>query len=80
MRKIILTPHNVPVAWTTEDLEAIQTAIKSGVTRVQRSDGSSVDYRSIEELIAIEKMIKKELGIETISRKPKFFNPEIKKG
>lgn len=49
------------MAWTTTDLAAIEKAIVNGTTTV-RYDTKSVTYRSIDELIRIRDLIKKELG------------------
>lgn len=50
-----------PTSWTQADLDAIETAIKSGVSRVKYSD-REVQYRSIDELRAIRDQIRRSLG------------------
>lgn len=50
------------MAWTTTDLDAIEKAIVNGTTIVKYAD-KSVTYRSIDELIRIRDLIKKELGM-----------------
>lgn len=52
------------MAWTLTDLEAIETAIKSGTTMV-KYDTKTVTYRSLDELIRIRELMRKELGLVT---------------
>lgn len=49
------------MTWTTDDLTAIETAIKSGTLRVKYAD-REVMYRSLDELVRIRDMIKDDLG------------------
>lgn len=48
--------------WTTDDLTAINTAIKTGTLRVRYSD-REVMYRSLDELMRIRDMIRADLGL-----------------
>lgn len=50
--------------WSQSDLDAIELAIKSGTTMV-KYDTKTVTYRSLDELIRIRELIKKELGQTT---------------
>ena len=52
------------MAWSQSDLDAIEAAIKSGTTMV-KYDTKTVTYRSLDELIRIRELIKKELGQTT---------------
>lgn len=49
------------MTWTTDDLTAIETAIKSGTLRVKYAD-REVQYRSLGELVRIRDMIRDDLG------------------
>ena len=48
--------------WTSADLTAINTAIKSGTTRVKYAD-RDVTYRSVDELMRIRDLIRADLGL-----------------
>lgn len=53
------------MAWTQDDLDAIDKAIKTGATKVSYSgDGGSrsVEYRSLDEMIKIRNIMRVELG------------------
>lgn len=52
------------MAWTQTDLDKIEAAIKDGVLSVKYSD-KTVQYRSLDEMLKIRDLIKKELGIST---------------
>ncbi len=39
------------MAWTQTDLDALETAIKAGVRSVTYSDGRSVTYHSLSEML-----------------------------
>lgn len=45
------------MAFNQSDLEAIQTAIGSGVLRVRYADGREVTYQSLDDLLKAEKRI-----------------------
>jgi len=45
------------MAFAQTDLEAIQTAIGSGVLRVRYADGREVTYQSLDDLLKAEKRI-----------------------
>jgi predicted Co/Zn/Cd cation transporter (cation efflux family) len=48
-------------SWVQSDLDAINAAIKSGVTKVKYQD-KEVTYRSVEEMLIIRDLIRKDLG------------------
>jgi len=50
------------MGWTQADLDAIDTAIKAGVRVVEFQD-RRVEYRRLDDLLAVKDMIEKELGI-----------------
>lgn len=50
------------MAWTQTDLDAIEAAIVNGTTVVKYAD-KSVTYRSIDELIRVRDLIRKDLGL-----------------
>jgi len=50
------------MAFQLEDLENLEAAIAQGVTRVKYTD-KEVEYRSINEMVQIRNMMRKELGI-----------------
>lgn len=50
------------MSWTTSDLEAIDSAIKSGRLRVRYGD-RDVTYRSLDEMLRIRDLINHELGL-----------------
>lgn len=50
------------MAWTQTDLDALEVAIKSGTLRV-KYETKEVTYRSLDELLKIRDLIKKELGL-----------------
>ena len=50
------------MAWTSTDLEAIETAIASGTSRVKFSDGREVEYRSVPDLLKARDAIKQAIA------------------
>lgn len=52
------------MAWSADDLAALEGAIKSGATRVKYSD-REVEYRSLSEMLKLRDMMRKELGEQT---------------
>ena len=50
------------MSYTTEDLAAIETAIKSGTLRVKYAD-REVEYRSLDDLFRIRTAIRSDLGL-----------------
>ena len=51
-------------SWTQTDLDALEGAIKSGITHVQFAD-RSVTYRSLDDMLKLRDIIQKELGLTT---------------
>lgn len=68
------------MAYTAQDLEIIQAAIKEGALKVKYAD-KEVTYRSLEEMLKIRDLIRNDLGI-TSPRVRTFaeFNPGFFKG
>jgi hypothetical protein len=56
------------MAFTQEQLDAIEIAIVSGTTEVSYSD-KKVVYRSLRELMALRDLIRKELGLVGASKR-----------
>lgn len=52
------------MAWTQDDLTALEAAIATGALRVGYADGKSVTYRSLEEMAAIRSVMRRTLGLE----------------
>lgn len=50
------------MAWTTQQLTAIEEALAAGTTRVKYGD-KEVEYRSLNELLRLRDMIRRELGL-----------------
>lgn len=55
------------MAWTSSDLDKINTAIASGLRVVKYSDGSEATYRSLTEMRSVRTEIKREIG-PTVTR------------
>lgn len=64
------------MAYTTEDLAALQRAIARGA-RVLEMGGEKVEFRSLREMERIEAKIKEELGQSSTRR---VFNPSTDSG
>jgi hypothetical protein len=60
------------MAFSQTDLDTIDDAIKSAELSVRFSDGSSVTYRSVDELIKVRDMIKSDLAASTNKAYPRF--------
>lgn len=63
--------------YTLEELEALEKAIALGATEVYSGDKRIV-YRSIDEMIRIRNIMKRELGL--ITGKDKKISPSYNKG
>jgi hypothetical protein len=46
------------MAWTQTDIDALETAIKAGVRTVSYSDGRSVTYYSLDEMLRLRDAMK----------------------
>lgn len=68
------------MSYTEADLERVDTAISSGVSEVEYSDGRRVRYRSIAELRAIRRTIADDLAAQAGTRTPSFVNPTFDRG
>lgn len=55
------------MAWTTQDLEALNGAIKTGARKVKYAD-KEVEYRDLDEMLRIRKAIMDELGLNSPGR------------
>lgn len=49
--------------YTEADLATVQAAISSGVRRVTYADGRAVEYHSLDQLLAAEKVIQSQLAM-----------------
>jgi len=52
------------MAWTQEDLDALEKAIKSGAVEVEYSD-KKIRYRSLKDMMALRSIIMQGLGLTT---------------
>lgn len=50
------------MAWTQDDLDALNEAIATGALRVRMQD-RDIQYRSLADLLAIRKMLEEQLGL-----------------
>lgn len=62
-------------AWTTDDITSLEKAIAQGALRVKYSD-KEVEYRSLNEMIRLLDLMRKETGVSTGNkgRKLAVFN------
>lgn len=65
------------MAWNQSDLDALEIAIKSGNSKVKYQD-REVTYRSLEEMMLIRDLIRKELG--QVSSQIKVIKTQFSKG
>lgn len=65
------------MAWTSTDLQELEKAIASGTLSVKYSD-KTVQYRSLEEMLKIRDLIRKELGL--VRGKGQRIRTRYKKG
>jgi hypothetical protein len=59
------------MAWTTDQLDALEKAIAQGALRVRYSD-KEVQYRSLSEMMQLRDTIKQELGLTKVSSRRLF--------
>jgi len=65
------------MAWTIDDVEALENAIKQGVKRVKYAD-KEIEYPSLQEMLNLRDLMKKELGlIPPTTRKFAVYNKGI---
>lgn len=50
-------------SWTQADLDALEQAIATGATRVSY-DGKSIDYGSLDRMLRVRDLIRRELGVD----------------
>ena len=67
------------MAFNQTDLEAIQTAIGSGVLRVRYADGREVTYQSLDDLMKAERRILDAIA-RTTSRRSRRSYPGYRNG
>lgn len=60
------------MAYTRDQLRALEAAIALGVLEVQQEDGSRKRYRSLEEMFLLRSLMRQELGITTASDRRKY--------
>lgn len=65
------------MAYTQNDLDAVESAIAQGILNIRYADGRSVQYRSVSELKEARDIIKKSLS--TIKR-PRSYRARTSKG
>lgn len=51
------------MAFTSEQLAAVEAALASGTTRVEFNDGRAVWYQKLSDLVALRDQIQADLGI-----------------
>jgi hypothetical protein len=56
------------MAWTQTDIDALKTAIGTGLTTVMYSDGSQMQYRSLAEMREILAGMEAEVSGASVSR------------
>lgn len=56
------------MAWTQTDIDAIKAAIATGALDVQYSDGSRIQYRSLEEMRSIQREMEAEVAGSSVKR------------
>ena len=61
------------MAFVTADLEAIETAIKSGALSVRFQDGRSYTYRTMDELRRAREMIQADIDSTAGTTRPRVF-------
>lgn len=61
------------MSWTQADLDAINTAIASGTSRVKYAD-REVQYRSLDELTQIRDAIRRDLGVSVTAASRRYLS------
>ena len=59
------------MAWTQEDLDAVDVALRSNVRKVTFADGRSTEYQNAGEMLQVRKAIKDELVATAASGTPR---------
>ena len=68
----------IATSWTAADYTALEQAIKSGVLRVQYSDGKTIEYRSLEEMMTLLEVMGRKISGKPSS--PRMHFAETRKG
>ncbi len=56
------------MAWTSADLDRINTAIASGIQIVQYADGRRVQYQNLDQMLAAKRVIQAELDMQSTAK------------
>jgi hypothetical protein len=64
------------MAWTSDDLAALESAMKKGATRVKYKD-SEIEYRSLSDMQSLRNQMRRELGLASKKRR---VSPSYSKG
>ena len=68
------------MAYTQDDLTAIETAMKSGVRRV-RLNGREQEYHSVDQMIKARDLIRSEINrVTSTIKRPRAFRARTSKG
>lgn len=67
------------MAWTQSQLDALEAAIANGTTLVAYGD-KRVQYRSLDEMIRIRDLIKKDLSSSTVTAESSRVYADFSKG
>lgn len=68
------------MAYTQDDLTAIETAMKSGVRRV-RLNGREQEYHSVDQMIKARDLIRSEINrVNSTIKRPRAFRARTGKG
>lgn len=65
------------MAWTVDQLQALEAAIAQGAMRVKYAD-HEVQYRSLDEMLRLRDMMRRDLGLSDTSRDSMY--PTFSKG
>lgn len=68
------------MAFTSDDLAAIEQAIASGELTVQHADGKRITYRSMQQLMQARDTIKGELNSAAGNRRPRAYRAKFSRG
>ena len=68
------------MAYTTDQLTALEAAISSGTQTVRYSDGKSVTYQSLADMRRLRQEMQTELGVAPAKKRAAIINPTTSKG
>jgi phage baseplate assembly protein gpV len=60
------------VAWTQDDLDRVDLALRSDLRRVTFADGRQVEYQNKSEMLAVRRLIKSELAAAASQVNPRI--------